>query len=85
MHSHTGRETFINHCLNDLGVPPDDICRYTGHSNVHQIHAYAKIKKTRSIRISNEKLKEFEEKINKAKTLSNYSEGGYFYFENNQK
>lgn len=23
---HTGRETFINHCLNDLGMPPDDIC-----------------------------------------------------------
>ena len=58
----TGRKTFINHCLNDLGVPPDDICRYTGHSNVQQIHAYAKIKKTRSIRIFNEKLKEFEEK-----------------------
>lgn len=59
---HTGRKTFINHCLNDLGVPTDDICGYTGHSNVQQIHAYAKIKKTRSIRIFNEKLKEFEEK-----------------------
>jgi hypothetical protein len=48
--------------LNDLGMPPDDICRYTEHSNVQQIHAYAKIKKTRLIRIFNEKLKEFEEK-----------------------
>ena len=60
-----GNRIFSANCyenLNDLGVPPNDICRYTVHSNVQQIHAYAKIKKTRSIRIFNEKLKEFEEK-----------------------
>jgi len=59
---HTGRKTFINHCLNDLGIPPHIICGYTGHTDVKQINIYAKIKKTTSIRIFNEKLKEFEDK-----------------------
>jgi len=59
---HTGRKTFINHCLNDLDIPPHIICGFTGHTDVKQINAYAKIKKTTSIRIFDEKLKAFEDK-----------------------
>lgn len=59
---HTGRKTFVNHCLNDLNIPPHIVCQYTGHSSVEALKAYAKINKHTAINIFNEKLKEFEER-----------------------
>jgi site-specific recombinase XerD len=61
--THTGRKTFINHCLNDLEIDPYIVIRFTGHSSVEALKAYAKVKKKTSIKIFNQKLKEFEDKI----------------------
>jgi integrase len=60
--THTGRKTFINHCLNDLEIDPYIVIRFTGHSSVEALKAYAKVKKKTSIGIFNKKLKEFESK-----------------------
>ena len=60
--THTGRKTFINYCLNDLEIDPYIVIRFTGHSSVEALRAYAKVNKKTSINTFNKKLKEFEEK-----------------------
>jgi integrase len=59
---HTARNTFINHCLNDLEIEPHIIATFTGHANTDEIYHYAKMKRNTAIKIFDKKQEEYNRK-----------------------
>ncbi|MET3129577.1 integrase [Arcicella rosea] len=47
---HTGRKTFVNHCLNDRLIEPHIVMEFTGHQDIREVKRYGKVKMKTALR-----------------------------------